>query len=488
MQRELKSNKVGSALKWSTITEIASKLISPIINMVLARLLAPEAFGLVATVTMVVTFAEVFTDAGFQKYIVQHEFKDEDDLNKSTNVAFWTNFFFSLLFFVVIAIFSSPISTLVGSPGASTAIIVASITIPLVSFSSIQTARYRRSFDFKSLFTVRMVTSAIPLVVTVPLALILKNYWALIIGTLLREVANAVILTMRSKWKPTFTYNYEKLKNMLLFSLWSMFEQISIWLTANLDIFIVGRMLNEYYLGLYKTSMTTVSAYMGIITAATTPVLFSALSRCQSNESEFRATFFKFQRLVGVLVMPMGVGLFLYRNLATNILLGSQWAEASEFIGLWALTSAIAIIFGHYNSEVYRSKGKPKLSLLSQSIHLVFLVSLLLVVAPMGFRALYIGRSIARIQLILTGLIIMWIGFRISTWSIIKNVYPTVISALLMGIFGYGLQRISPNIIWSIISVFLCAFFYFAVLLCFRNIRSEILSFSIIKKVFNRRK
>jgi hypothetical protein len=69
MQQELKSNKVGSALKWSTITEIASKLISPITNMVLARLLAPEAFGLVATVTMVVTFAEVFTDAGFQKYI-----------------------------------------------------------------------------------------------------------------------------------------------------------------------------------------------------------------------------------------------------------------------------------------------------------------------------------------------------------------------------------------------------------------------------------
>ena len=487
MQQELKNNKVGSALKWSTITEIASKLISPITNMVLARLLAPEAFGLVATVTMVVTFAEVFTDAGFQKYIVQHEFKDEGDLNKSTNVAFWTNFFFSVLFFIVIAIFSSPIATLVGSPGASMAIIVASITIPLVSFSSIQTARYRRSFDFKSLFTVRMVTSAIPLVVTIPLALILKNYWALIIGTLLREVANAVILTVRSKWKPTFTYSYEKLKNMLSFSLWSMFEQISIWLTANLDIFIVGRMLNEYYLGLYKTSKITVSAYMGIITAATTPVLFSALSRCQSNEPEFRATFFKFQRLVGILVMPMGGGLFLYSDLATNILLGSQWAEASEFLGLWALTSSLTIIFGHYNGEVYRSKGKPKLSLLAQSIHLVFLVAVLLIVSPLGFRALYIGRSLLRFQLIITGLIILWIGFKISTWSIIKNVYPTVVSAILMGFFGYGLQRISPNVIWSIISVFLCAVFYFAVLLCFRKTRNELISFPIVKKILRRK-
>jgi len=56
--------------------------------------------------------------------------------------------------------------------------------------------------------------------------LILKNYWALIIGILLREVANAVILTVRSKWKPTSTYSFEKLKNMLSFSLWSMFEQL----------------------------------------------------------------------------------------------------------------------------------------------------------------------------------------------------------------------------------------------------------------------
>ena len=74
------------AVKWSTITEIIAKLISPILNMILARLLSPEAFGLVATVTMVVTFAEVFTDAGFQKYIVQHEFIDAEDLEGQSQI------------------------------------------------------------------------------------------------------------------------------------------------------------------------------------------------------------------------------------------------------------------------------------------------------------------------------------------------------------------------------------------------------------------
>ncbi len=144
MVYELKNRKIGKALRWSTITEISAKLISPITNMVLARLLTPEAFGLVATVTMVVTFAEVFTDAGFHKYIVQHEFEDDEDLDKSTNVAFWTNFIFSLIVFAVIFIFADSIAYLAGSAGIGNAIRVAGISIPIISFSSIQTARYRR--------------------------------------------------------------------------------------------------------------------------------------------------------------------------------------------------------------------------------------------------------------------------------------------------------------------------------------------------------
>ena len=75
MQNEL-NKKIGQATKWSTVTEISSKLITPVTNAILARLLVPEAFGVVATLTLVITFAEIFTDAGFQKYLVQRDFED----------------------------------------------------------------------------------------------------------------------------------------------------------------------------------------------------------------------------------------------------------------------------------------------------------------------------------------------------------------------------------------------------------------------------
>ena len=88
--------KIINATKWSSITEIIAKLITPITNMILARILAPEAFGVVATITMIISFADMLTDSGFQKYLVQHEFRNESEKIKYTNVAFWTNLFISI--------------------------------------------------------------------------------------------------------------------------------------------------------------------------------------------------------------------------------------------------------------------------------------------------------------------------------------------------------------------------------------------------------
>ena len=102
MEQNIIGRKAGKAVTWSLLTQVFSKLVSPITNMILARLLAPEAFGAIATINVVIAFAETFTDAGFQKYIVQHEFSDENELDKSTNVAFWTNMFVSLFFIIVI--------------------------------------------------------------------------------------------------------------------------------------------------------------------------------------------------------------------------------------------------------------------------------------------------------------------------------------------------------------------------------------------------
>lgn len=334
MKEDHVSKKFISASKWAVITEIATRLASPVTNMVLARLITPQAFGVVATVTMIITFADMLTDAGFQKYLVQHEFLNDEEKFKNANVAFWTNFCISVFLWIIIIIFSEKISVLVGNRGLGKVIAVACFQLLLTSFSSIQMSLYKRDFDFKTLFKVKIGAVLIPFIVTVPLAFIGLSYWALIIGSIVIQFYNAVILTIKSTWKPYFFYSTQILKKMLSFSLWSLIESISIWLTSWVDVFIISNVLNQYYLGIYKTSTMMVNAIMSLVTASIVPVLFSALSRLQEDDDKFRDMYFSVQKTVSIFILPLGVGVFVFRDLATRIVLGNKWLESSAIIGI----------------------------------------------------------------------------------------------------------------------------------------------------------
>ena len=477
------NQRVGKATAWSSVTELMARLISPLVNIVLARLLLPEAFGVVATITMVISFAEVFTDAGFQKYIIQHEFKDEDELNRSTNVAFWTNLSISALACVVIFFFRNSIAELIGDSGLGMSISVASLLIVFHAFSSIQMARYKRELDFKTLFFVRIGTSLIPLVVTIPLAVLLRNYWALLIGNFASQLFSAVILTAKAKWKIKFYYKWSLFKEMFSFSAWTLLESISIWLTTNVDIFIISKFLSDYYLGLYKTSMTTITSYMGLVTAAIIPVLFTVLSRHQNNETEFQSAYYTFQRLTSVLVVPMGVGIFLFSDFVTAVLLGENWMEASGFIGWWGLTSALTIIFSHFASEVIRSKGKPVISFLIQVSHMIVLIPVLLLFKDAGFKTLYVARSLLRFEIIFIALGVLCFVFKFKLSKILSNIFPACLSALIMGAVGFVLLQINDAFLWQCMWILVCIIVYFAFLfVCFPRLRRELLELSFVRK------
>lgn len=465
------NSQVVTATKWSAITEIASKLISPISTMVLARLLTPEAFGVLVTATMVISFAEIFTDAGFQKYIIQHSFKDDESLYKSTAVAFWSNLIFSLFLWIVICAFSSQIAHLVGNDGYGLVIAISCVCIPLEAFSSIQMALFKRKLDFKTLFIVRIIGIAIPIVITIPLAIVTHSYWSLIIGMIALNVCNAVILTVKSDWKPQWFYDVKLFKDMFSFTIWSMIESITIWLTSYLDVFIVGSALSAHYIGVYRTSINIVGQIMNLVTAATTPVLFSALSKLQDQDTEFKKLFFDFQKMIGMLVIPMGVGIYLFRDLVTEILLGVQWSEAAYMIGWWGLTSAIAIVLSHYCSEIYRSKGKPKYSVLAQIIHLCFLIPTVLISVKYGFQTLCLSRALVRLTAVAINFVLVYFLVRITPMEMMRNVWYTCLASFVMTLIFISLPE-NSDIFVQFGFIIVCAITYLSVLCVKKEYRS----------------
>lgn len=477
------SERILTATKWSSITEIAARLVAPISTIVLARLLTPDAFGILVTATMVISFAEIFTDAGFQKYLIQHKFDSEESLYRSATIAFWSNLFLSLLIWFSIICFAGDIAILVGNSGRGDVIAISCFCIPLAAFSSIQMALYKRSLDFKTLFWVRIVGVLIPLVITIPLAYFTHSYWSLIIGMVVLNLSNAVILTVKSKWKPNWFYSFSLLKEMLSFTLWSMFEAISIWMTGYVDIFIVGTMLDQYYLGIYRTSMSTVAQIMGLITAAATPVLFSSLSKLQDDDVRLKQMFFSFQKIVGILVIPLGVGIYLFREFITNIFLGNQWTQAAHFIGLWGLTSSITIVLAHFSSEVFRAKGKPKFSVLAQVLHMAFLIPTVLWAVNKEFDVLCDARAWVRLTLILINVVLLYKIIGITFYQMLKNIIPSILAVVPMVISVCFLMKLSMVVYLQIVYIFIGTAIYCSILLFFPKERNIVLN---LKKHFKR--
>lgn len=460
---ETLQNKTANATKWSSITEVSSRIVMPFVNIILARLLTPDAFGVVATITMIVSFAEIFADAGFQKFIIQHDFKDKDDLDKSTNVAFFTNLLISLLAWGIIVFFNDELATLVGNPGLGLVVIVASLSLPLQAFCSIQMSRFKRDMDFKSLFYIRMISVIVPLVVTIPVAYFTHSYWALIIGTLASSVVNAVTLTIRSKWKPKLYYSIDKFKEMFSYSWWILMESISTWMTSYSDTLIISLSLSSYYIGLYKTSMVTVNQIMGLIVAAVSGPLFVALSRLKNDKEKLVETYNSQMQSIAFFIFPLSAGIWLYKDFITMILLGKQWGEASNFIGLWGGLSSISLVFGTFANGLYNAVGKTFLSFSVSIANLLIMIPLLLWATPKGFECLYTSRSALRIAFVVIQLSIMFIALRYPILLLIRKTIAPAVATLCMCVVSSIVRIQSQSMLSDCVGILICAITYIVI-------------------------
>lgn len=467
-------NRVVYASKWSSVTEIMSKIVAPITHMALARILAPDAFGVVVTIQMVISFAEIFADAGFQKYLQQHQFCSDKQQKECTNVAFWTNLFLSLLLWLIIILFRDKIAVLLGNPDLGIGLSIACVCIPLASFSSIQMAVFKRNLDFKTLFIRRIVSLLIPFIITIPLALWLKNYWALIIGNIVINLSNTILLTIKSPWKPSFFYKLHYLKEMYSFCSWMLLDSILVWMTGYLDIFIVGSKLGNYYLGLYKTSMTTVAQFTSLITVAILPVLLPTLSKIQDDIPKLRMMLLKFQKYCAIMLLPLGTGIWLYSNFITEILLGPQWKEAAPFIGLWGLLEVIVVIFSRFSTVVYPAIGKPKYAVIAQCQYLVFFIPAIIIAVGYDFQTLYYVRSFIRLEGPLFNLILCYILIKQSPIKVLLNIAPEVLGCFIMILMSMLLKLVGDSCIWQLFSILICIITYFSTIMIFPSERKSL--------------
>lgn len=469
-------NKTATAAKWSMITEMIAKCITPITSMILARILAPEAFGVLTTVLMVIAFAEVFVESGFQKYLVQHIFENDKQESQYMSVAFWANLALAMFLWLLLGLFNEPIADLVGNPGKGYLLIITGGTIPLYGIIGIQTTKIKKDLNFKKLFYVRITSSLVPIIITIPLALLGLDYWALIIGNISGVLVNVLVLAFLKSFKPQFYFSWHDLHEMLRVGVWTLLNAILVWAAVWIDAFLIGHYFTDYYLGLYKNSLNIVTAIFSLVSAAIIPVLFSSLSKLQDDIESFRTVFLNIQRGLCLFMIPLATGLTIYSGFATNVLLGSQWLEASMIIAVNAIPSAFRSIFISLNGDVFRSKGYFSIPLYLEALDLIITIPIcMFVLIKYGFWPFVIVRAITKMLLFFPEVYLLNRYCQITSNSIVKNAYPYVVASVLMLLIAQVLQAVADNILWIIISVFICMITYLVALFGISSSRNELL-------------
>ena len=366
---ESTTEKAVRSVKWLAMTEVVSRAISPIVTVILARLLAPEDFGVVATAMIAISFAQMFFDVGLGKALVQ----TEELSDKAGSVVFWSNVSLGFLVYSLLFFAAPLIADFFRSPDSESVLRVLGIQIVITSMASVQSALIVRGLEFRRLFWIRAATALVPAVFSIPMAFSGYGVWALVAGALIGQTMNLVLLWKASKWRPRFEYDLHIARTLFRFGSWVLIESVAAWLLVWGDTLIVGKLLGLRSLGVYQTGWTLVSVVFGLALNPILSVLFPTFSRMQGDIEGLRMSFHRIDRLIIAVSLPIGVGLFLTGPGLASVLFGDRWEGLGLVLSMLGVSLGLAWPVG-INSELYRAIGRPeigaKLLLVSLAIYL----------------------------------------------------------------------------------------------------------------------
>lgn len=371
--------KIMSATGWSMLTEIASKAISPLIFIVLAKILTPEDYGIASIALMIISFSQIFWDAGLEKALIQKK----GNIKKAANVVFWTNLFLGVLMYAVFFLASGWLAAVFKDARIERVIQVQSAQIIIMSLCSVQTGLFKRNLDFKPLFWTGLITTAVPGFVSIPLALTGYKYWAFIWGAIIGSAAQALTLWVLSSWRPSFKYCLKTAKKMLSFGIWIVGDAFLAWCLVYFDLLIIGFFMTPHDVGLYNFGNKIILMMSVLLINPMMPVVYSYLSRIQDNFDRVKSITAASNKIVMMLILPASTALIAFSDNIANTVLGYKWSGVAVVIAVLGLRNIISLpVYG--NLEAYRATGRPDVNTKILVISLLMYLPVCIMAAPYG--------------------------------------------------------------------------------------------------------
>lgn len=429
-----------------------------IVQIVIARILSPSDYGIVAMMAVFISVANVFINNGFNMAVIQKKEIGEKDLSTALTINTLIGCLLYFIFFV-----SAPwIAAFYDTPDLENTLRVLALILPLGSVSSIQNAIATRKMLFRNLFLCNILGSIVSGVVGIMMAMLGFGYWALIGQQLSSVLITTIALTITSSWKPHFDYNAKSAKEMFSFGSNLLAAGLINQIYNQLNSLVIGKMYTSSDLAFYSKGKMFPSYITTGIDSALQSVSLSVLSKKQDDRNALHALMTKILQANTFLTVPIIVFLFVCAEQIILLLLTEKWLPAVPFIRLCCITfilHPIGSVGGQSIAAVGRSDVRLKLEFVKKPIGILLLL-LFLSKGPLGIAA---GAMISELLAFTIALFVIKRIVGYNVLSFMKSILPSFLISSAMGIGVYLLTQILNEddlVLNLLIETFLAITFY----------------------------
>ena len=366
-------NKIFSGFFWKFNEQISSQLVTFIISIVLARILTPKDYGIVALINVFISLADIFVTSGFGSALIQK--KDADDVDFST--IFYISEIFSIVVYMFLFFIAPYIADFYNNTDLTVIVRVLALKLPLSAFNAIQQAYVSKKMLFKKIFISTTVSSIISGIVGIIVAYLGYGIWALVVQYILNTIIISIALFVQLDWHPQLKFSWASGKPLLSYG-WKIVATSFIGTFFNqLRTLLLGKMYTPAELAFYNRGQKFPELVSQNIDGTISTVLFPAISEFNDDLSKVKSMIRRSLRISTFIIMPIMFGMAATSKPIILILLTDKWISSVPYMQYLCIAGAFGTI-SNTNMQAISAIGRSdvllKLELVKKPLYLILLL------------------------------------------------------------------------------------------------------------------
>ena len=420
---------------WNLMERWGAQGVTFIVSIILARLLEPSVYGIVALATVFTAILGVFIDSGLGSALVQK--KDADDKDFST--VFFFNITMCSVLYIIVFFLAPLIASFYKMPELTPVVRVSSLTLIISGFKNILISVIQRNLKYKKFFFATLGGTIGAAVLGITMAFLGFGVWALIAQNLFNAFVDTIILWITVGWRPKKYFSFARLKALLPFGVRMLGTTLIGTLYLKLRDLIIGKKYSAADLAYYTKGSGWPNLLFVNIGGAVDSVMFPVISRAQDDLLLVRTIMSRTIRINTYVVFPLLVGLALCAEPAVSIILTSKWLPIVQYMRIFCFVSACDAV---HNTQInmIRSIGKSKLYLRIDIIKKVIGFLILLIAMTISVKAIAYSLLLTKIIELSINIVIVK---KLLSYPIIEQVKDVSMNVLLCVLMAIPLVLIS---------------------------------------------